>query len=505
MNYHGKGMYQWDTWYCKKKDTDEVHAFYLQQRRPDSTRSEAEGDSLGHAVSRNLLDWEELPTALDVEKPGSMGDMTNWTGSTIEHEGRYYMFYTIRSSADRGKKQLLGVAVSEDMMNWMRYEGNPVITPDPRWYNTVDNPSLNDLVDCRDLMVVKHDTRMGYFGVYATRIPTEELPEGSVFAGAYSEDLLHWEQTPPVFRSPENKYSIVEMPDLFYLEGKWYLTWLEDTSYGNREILGDMFLTSGTVYAVSDKLEGPYTEPQDNILIASMGFNGFSCRTVDFKGKIYVLYSMAERMNENELRHTFGVLGTPKEIKIVNGKLCACYADLICEKLGNTLINPCKLPDKVDFYNDHETPGLWFCERNRVKGGVRTAWCRYTFEASGDNFIYSADIELSKGVAAGLLIRQNDSRAGGVAILDFERQSVVFCTVPRFQIVDMRKIQLQYGQKYNIKIVANDKFIEVYIDEVLYLQFVFYFSDSGRFGLLLDRAEGNFANISARELNIERE
>jgi hypothetical protein len=136
---------------------------------------------------------------------------------------------------------------------------------------------------------------------------------------------------------------------------------------------------------------------------------------------------------------------------------------------------------------------------------VRTAWCRYTFEASGDNFIYSADIEVSKGVAAGLLIRQNDSRAGGVAILDFERQSVVFCTVPRFQIVDMRKIQLQYGQKYNIKIVANDKFIEVYIDEVLYLQFVFYFSDSGRFGLLLDRAEGNFANISARELNIERE
>jgi sucrose-6-phosphate hydrolase SacC (GH32 family) len=500
MNFHGKGLYQWDTWYCKKKDTEEVHAFYLQQLRPDSTRSQLEADSIGHAVSYNLIDWKELPVALIPEEPGKPGDLTSWTGSTIEYDEKYYMFYTIRSSADGGKIQMIGLAVSKDLMNWEKYKGNPIITPDPRWYNTIDNKGLNDIVDCRDLMVVKHNSRPGFFGVYATRIPTGELPEGSVFAGAYSEDMVNWEQTPPVFQSAKDEYSIVEMPDLFEFEGKWYLTWLEDTSYGNREILGDMFLTCGTIYAVSDKVEGPYIAPEDNILIASMGFNGISCRTVDFKGKKYVLYTMGERMNENELKHTMGVLALPKEVRVVDGKLCACFAELINEKLGEVLIDLRKLPKKANFQNCHETPGQWVCEGNSVRGGVRTAWSRYTFEASGDNFIYSADIEVKSGVAAGLLIRQPDNKSGCVALLDFKRQAILCCTVPRFQIMDMRKISLVYGQKYNMKVIGNGKFIEVYIDEVLYLQFVSYFNSEGLFGLLLDRAEGSFERISAQSL-----
>ncbi|MFT4145030.1 MAG: hypothetical protein QM644_11300 [Mobilitalea sp.] len=503
MNFHGKGMYQWDTWYCKKKDTEEIHAFYLQELRPGSERSRFEADSLGHAVSYNLLDWKELPSAITPEPVGETGDLTNWTGSTLEHEGKYYMFYTIRSSASDGKHQYIGLATSEDMNQWEKYSGNPILSPDPRWYNTLQNTSINNIMDCRDLMVVKHDLRPGYYGVFATRIPTEELPEGAVFAGAYSEDLIHWEQTPPIIHSKENQYSIVEMPDLFEFEGKWYLTWLEDTSYGKRDILGDMFLTSGTVYAVADKLEGPYIEPEDNILIASMGFNGLSCRTVDFKGKKYVLYTMAERVKENETKHTFGALALPKEIKVIEGKLSACIAaDLLREKLRETLIEPEEIPKQIDYYNCHETPGSWMKEDGFLYGNVRTTWGRYTFDVKADNFLYSANVMVTKGVAAGLLIRQGENKSGGVALLDYERQLLMFCTIPRFQIVDMRKLKLEYGRSYHIQVIGNDKFIEVYVDSVLMLQFVWYFSLEGRFGLLIDRAEGRFDNISAQRLEI---
>ena len=55
---------------------------------------------------------------------------------------------------------------------------------------------------------------------------------------------MHWEQTAPVFRSSRDAYSIVEMPDLFELDGRWYLTWLEDNAYGNRDVLGDAELSS---------------------------------------------------------------------------------------------------------------------------------------------------------------------------------------------------------------------------------------------------------------------
>ncbi len=503
MNYHGLGMYQWDTWYCRRKDTQEVHAFYLQDLRPDSSRTRLEADSIGHAITYNLLDWEELEVAVTPQPANTPGDLTNWTGSTLEHEGKYYMFYTIRSSASEGKEQSIGLAVSEDLITWDKCSKNPILIPDGRWYNTIHQKSINQIVDCRDLMVVKHDKKPGYFGVFATRIPTKELPQGAVFAGAYSEDLIHWEQTPPVVQSPVHKYSIVEMPDLFWMDGKWYLTWLEDTSYGKREILGDLFLTSGTVYAVADQLEGPYTEPEDNILIASMGFNGLSCRTVDFKGKKYVIYTMAEREHENETKHTFGALSLPKEIRVLNDKLCACFAsDILEEKLMETLMDPNCLPAQIEFHNCHETFGDWKKAGNTVYGATDTTWSRYTFDVRADNFYYSADITVSRGIAAGLLIRQGNNKSGGVVLLDYERQLLMFCTVPRFQIVDMRKLRLEYNKTYHIQVIANDKFIEVYVDEVLLLQFVWYFSFEGRFGLLTDRADTRFERICARRLDI---
>ncbi len=503
MRYHGEGMFQWDTWFCPKEGTDEIHAFYLQRVRPGSGRDPAEEGRIGHAVSTNLLDWEELPFALDVEPAGQMGDLQNWTGSTIYHEGKYYMFYTIRSSASRGKSQRIGAAVSDDMMSWRKYEGNPIIAPDGAWYNTDENPGPGGIVDCRDLMVVKHDKRPGHFGVFATRIPTQELPQGSVFAGAYSEDLFHWQQTPPVLSGPQNRYAIVEMPDLFSLNGKWYLTFLEDNAYSNREVLGDMFLVSGTLYAVADRVEGPYLLPQDPILIASMGFNGFSCRTANFRGKKYVLYAMGERECENNYKATLGVLGIPKEVRVIDGKLCACYPDLLAEKYGDALVDPAHLPPRADYFRDHETRGNWAEQNGHVTGETETSWSRYTLgDVIGENFVFCADILVDHGIGAGLAFRQAGSNEGIVAMLDFEKQLIACFTLPRFMLLDMRKVSLKYGRAYKLRIVGNEKFIEVYLDEVLYLQFVSYLSLVGRFSLLTDRAVTHFSNITAQELLI---
>ena len=156
-----------------------------------------------------------------------------------------------------------------------------MLIADGRWYTTAESPGPNGVVDCRDLMVVKHPSRPGWFGVFATRLApgtrtgrrrqTTSCPAVRCSAGAYSEDLVHWEQTGPVFRSDRDAYSIVEMPDLFELDGRWYLTFLEDNAYGNRDVLGEPELSCGTRYAVSDRIEGPYAEPADNILLASRG------------------------------------------------------------------------------------------------------------------------------------------------------------------------------------------------------------------------------------------
>ena len=510
MNYHGKGMYQWDTWYCKKRGTDEIHAFYLQLRRPGSNRTEVEEASLGHAVSTNLLDWTELPPIIPPEQPGKIGDLQSWTGSTIEHEGRYYMFYTMRSSCDAYKIQRIGMAVSDDLMTWEKYEGNPIINPDPRWYNTEENPAVHGLVCCRDLMVVKHDEKLGYFGVFATRTITEEIQEGTVFAGAYTENFTDWEQTPPVYQSPDNKYSIVEMPDLYYMDGKWILTWLEDNLYGNREVLGTFYNTCGTVYAVSDRLEGPYVEPKDNILLSSMAYNGFSCRTVDFKGKKYVLYSRGERINENEQKPIMGSLSTPKEVRVINGKLCYYYADLVLEKEIEHITYPEGLPNRIDHHIYYENEGRWEKEDRYITGTIRSSWCRYCFEPAVKDFVLSVAVKLENCVAAGISIRQytdhrNDMTALAI-FLDVKRQVIAAASLPRFQIADMRPFVCEYGKSYYLRVVNIGDFVEVYVDNVLTLQFISYIGVAeGTVGLLLDRGSAKFSQVDISVLDINRQ
>lgn len=500
MNYHGRGMYQWDTWFIPDHRTGQVHAFYLQCRRPDGDRCEREADSLGHAVSSNLLDWTELPPVLPPMPKGQVGDLQSWTGSTIECNGTYYMFYTLRSSRDQYRIQSIGMAESPDLYNWTPYPGNPIITPDSRWYNTEESPSVHGLVCCRDLMVVKHDKRPGWFGVFATRIVSEEIQQGAAFAGAYTEDFHYWEQTAPVFRAPDGKYSIVEMPDLYKLGDKWVLTFLEDNLYGNRDVLGNSYSTCGTVYALSDTLEGPYVEPEDNLLLASMGYNGFSARTVDFQGKKYVLYSRGERLQENEQKPVMGSLSTPKEVRLKEGQPRYFYAEsLMCDKVSDR-IRFDGVPERVKHNIYYENEGRWTRDSGVLMGEIGYSWCRYCFEPCMTDYALLANVTLDNCVAAGLSIRQStDQRNAMTALcvyLDAERQCVAAASLPRFQISDMRPWKVERGKSYHLRVVTIGDYVEFYIDDELVLQFISYVGEKGgSAGLFLDRGRACYENV----------
>lgn len=82
----------------------------------------------GHAVSNDLIHWEYLPIALapsehydDHERGGC------FSGSTIEHEGKLYIFYTGTTNYGKGFVQTQCLAWSEDGVNFTKYENNPVI------------------------------------------------------------------------------------------------------------------------------------------------------------------------------------------------------------------------------------------------------------------------------------------------------------------------------------------------------------------------------------------
>jgi len=110
----------------------EYHLFY--QHNP----YEREWSNMhwGHAVSRDLIHWEELPVALYPDRHGTMFsgsaviDFDNTSGFGKGNNPPMVAIYT----ADNQEKQLQCIAYSLDKgRTWTKYDGNPVIDSKEKW------------------------------------------------------------------------------------------------------------------------------------------------------------------------------------------------------------------------------------------------------------------------------------------------------------------------------------------------------------------------------------
>ena len=176
----------------------------------------------GHAVSRDLIHWEELPIALypdmDYENEGGC-----FSGSAVEMDGRLYLIYT---SVSRELKQTQSVAFSDDGIHFTKYSGNPVIRVNPLGYP-----------DFRDPKVTPID------GTYHMVVGTGNETSGKVLLFT-SADLLQWEYAGVLFEGEEYA-GCIECPDLFRLGSKYVLMF---SKIGGKE--------RSTHFVVGDLIDG---------------------------------------------------------------------------------------------------------------------------------------------------------------------------------------------------------------------------------------------------------
>ena len=210
----------------------EYHLFY--QYNPDST---VWGPMhWGHAVSRDLIHWEQLPIALSPDSLGTIFsgsvvfDKENTSGlgtkdnpplvAIFTHDGRFI------NKPEREKLQEQSLAFSNDKgRTWTKYKGNPVLH------------SLN--IDFRDPKVIWHE-------------PTQKwvmtLAAGHKIMFFNSPNLKDWSLT-GTFKYADTSLGVYECPDLFPMtvnanESKWVLL----TSYTSGTPSG----SCGTSYIVGD-------------------------------------------------------------------------------------------------------------------------------------------------------------------------------------------------------------------------------------------------------------
>jgi beta-fructofuranosidase len=195
----------WDAWVAD--DGERYHLFFLKAERalgdPALRHTRA---TVGHAVSEDLVHWENLGQALGPRESG-FDDLAVWTGSVVHDGEQWRMFYTaISSSGHHVFDQRIGSVVSHDLHHWRRHSDTPVLPVDRRWYKTLDlappdttGPDLEGSSETwRDPLVLRDPSGDGWHMLLTARAVGAARNDDGVVAHARSRDLTTWEVGPPL-------------------------------------------------------------------------------------------------------------------------------------------------------------------------------------------------------------------------------------------------------------------------------------------------------------------
>jgi len=160
-----------------------------------------------HAVSDDLIHWRQLGIALAPDELGlifsgsAIVDTNNTSGFGLGNDPLIAMF------THHGETEQQSIAYSNDGINFIKYDGNPVIP----------NPGVNDF---RDPKVFRNEILNCWSVVIAS---------GDRITFYRSDDFIHWGKTGEFGMSENKMGGIFECPDLFALKAPdgstvWILT-----------------------------------------------------------------------------------------------------------------------------------------------------------------------------------------------------------------------------------------------------------------------------------------
>ena len=448
----------------------EYHAFYLERQ---------EGRDLfwAHVLSRDLVHWIELPTALDVGEPGSPDANGCWTGSVIEHGGLFHLFYTGHNK-DRSKypPQTICHATSSGLIHWKKDSSNPIVLPDPKWYEEDD---------WRDPHVFWNEEEAEYWMLICARVKDAPTPRRGCVAVAKSPDLKHWTVYPPLW-APYSVYT-PECPDLFRLQGRWYL----------------IFSYLRTRYRAAESLKGPWLRyPVESFDCTPF----YAAKTISDEYRRLLLGWIASKEGEQDEGNWRwgGHMATPREITAQpDGSLGVRCPEEIVEAFRKVTIQP-GMPVQHEIVT-----GSWSTTRGSLVGELEDGFAITKLQQAPDDYFLKTTLRLNSIVtSAGFVIRASDKLASGyvLALEPFSRRvAFQYWRHPGGFLGDPQpcveqSFDVRPGQPVECRIIVEGTILEAFFDEEISLSTRMYNHRKGQLCLFVENGQAKFDNLYLAEM-----
>jgi beta-fructofuranosidase len=212
----------------------ETHLFYLSSPSGTTDYPDRVRTTWQHAVTSDMRNWRELAPAVVPGDAGTVDGGGIWTGSVVEHQGRFYLFYTGHHVGDT-YPQSICLATSDDLVTFVRSPLNPLSVA----------PENFEPVDWRDPYVFFNEEEDCWWMLIAARRSAGPKWRRGCIALATSKDLLHWNVEKEPLYEPGTTYC-PECPELWQMGSKWYLVFSRFSE------------DAGTIYRVADSPRGPF-------------------------------------------------------------------------------------------------------------------------------------------------------------------------------------------------------------------------------------------------------
>lgn len=254
----------WDFWVAD--DGALHHLYYLHAPKalgdPELRHRNA---VIGHATSADLVTWTDHGPVLLPGEPENFDGSATWTGSVVRGaDNLWRMYYTgsrFLQSAQHANIETVGLATSTDLHTWEKVP-NPVLSADPRWYETLDDGSWHEEA-WRDPWVFQSSDMNWHMLLTARGRTGLNSRDRGVIGYATSPDLIIWTTRPPL-SGTDSGFAHLEVPQIVEVDGQLLLLFSCDSTHLTGPRAG---YKGGIWYTLVDSATGPYDISEARLLV----------------------------------------------------------------------------------------------------------------------------------------------------------------------------------------------------------------------------------------------